>query len=67
MLSLRKPSAEDIRRFLTEQGKLEFSYAAVGATAGNPPVGYVIDHTRIKLGDGEQVYEAAKSALKRWD
>ena len=56
MLSLRKPSAESIRRFLLEQAKLDFTYSAVGATGGTPPAGYVIDHTRIKLGEGEQVY-----------
>jgi uncharacterized protein (UPF0548 family) len=67
MLSLRKPSAESIRRFLSEQAKLDFTYSAVGATAGHLPVGYVVDHTRIKLGDGKQVYEAAKRALRRWD
>jgi uncharacterized protein (UPF0548 family) len=67
MLSLRKPSAETIRRFLLEQAKLGFTYPAVGATAGTPPAGYVVDHTRIKLGDGENVFEAAKEALRRWD
>ncbi|MDB5385334.1 MAG: hypothetical protein JWM11_980 [Planctomycetaceae bacterium] len=67
MLSLRKPSAELIRRFLSEQAKLDFTYKAVGATAGIPPDGYLVDHTRIKLGDGRQVYDAAKRALKRWD
>ena len=67
MLSLRKPSAESIRRFLSKQAKLGFTYSAVGATSGIPPAGYVVDHTRIKLGDGKQVYEAAKAALRRWD
>ena len=67
MLSLREPTAVAIHRFLAEQAKLDFTYSAVGATAGNPPAGYVVDHTRVKLGDGEQVYEAAKAALKRWD
>ena len=33
MFSLRKPSAESIRRFLTAQSKLPFTYSAVGATA----------------------------------
>ncbi len=67
MLSLRKPSAESIRQFLSDQAKLDFTYSAVGATSGIPPAGYVVDHTRIKLGDGKQVYEAAKGALRRWD
>ena len=67
MLSVYKPSAETIRRFLSEQGKLDFTYSAVGATAGNLPAGYIVDHTRIKLGEGEQVFEAAKRALRQWD
>ncbi len=33
MLSLRKPSAEAIQIFLATQSKLDFTYAAVGATA----------------------------------
>ena len=32
-----------------------------------PPAGYVVDHTRIKLGEGEKVFAAAKAALERWE
>jgi hypothetical protein len=67
MLSLRKPSAESLRRFLTEQAMLDFSYSAVGATATMPPPGYVVDRTRIKLGEGEAVFHSAKAALQRWE
>jgi len=67
MLSLRKPSIESIRRFLTEQAVLDFSYSAVGATATTPPAGYVVDHTRIKLGEGESVFHLARAALRRWE
>ncbi|MBS0260786.1 MAG: DUF1990 domain-containing protein [Planctomycetes bacterium] len=67
MLSLRKPSAESMRRFLTEQAVLDFSYSAVGATATTPPPGYVVDRTRIKLGEGEAVFHSAKAALQRWE
>jgi len=66
MLSLRRPSAEDIRRFLTAQAKLDFSYSAVGATATTPPADYVVDHTRIKLGEGESAFTAAKASLENW-
>jgi len=66
MLSLRKPPAESIRRFLTAQANLPFTYSAVGATAQTPPIGYVVDHTRIKLGEGEDVFKAARNALERW-
>ncbi len=67
MLSLRKPSAESMRRFLAEQVQLEFSYAAVGATATTPPAGFVVDHTRLKLGEGEAVFHSAQAALRRWE
>ena len=67
MLSLRKPSVESIRLFLTEQAGKDFSYAAVGATATTPPAGYVVDRTRIKLGEGEPVFRAAGAALRRWE
>ena len=67
MVSLRPPSTETIREFLTSQSKLDFTYTAVGATASLPPPGYVVDHTRIKLGEGEEVFTKAKAALGRWE
>lgn len=66
MLSLRKPSSEAIRRFLENQGKQALTYEAVGATAGFLPAGYVVDHTRIRLGVGEAVFAAARKALEEW-
>lgn len=67
MVSFGKPSAQTIDRFLTAQAQLNFSYTAVGATAGTPPAGYVVDRTRIELGEGESVFQAATAALQRWE
>lgn len=67
MLSFRKPSAAAIRSFLDRQSRLGLTYAAVGATAAVPPPGYDVDHTRIKLGEGDAVFQAAKDALRRWE
>ena len=67
MLSLRKPSADCIHRFLEEQARLDLTYTSIGATATRPPAGYVVDHTRIKLGEGESVFAAAVAALRRWE
>jgi uncharacterized protein (UPF0548 family) len=66
MVSLRKPSAESTRRFLTAQAERDFSYSPVGATADQLPPGFVVDHTRVKLGEGEPVFQAARAALQRW-
>lgn len=63
---LRKPSAETAGRFLATQVDLPFTYPDVGATAKSLPEGYDVDRTRLQLGEGETVYTAAISALKRW-
>jgi uncharacterized protein (UPF0548 family) len=67
MITLLKPSAATVREFLAGQAKLDFTYDEVGATATSPPAGYAVDHTRIKLGEGEEVFAAAVAALERWE
>jgi len=66
MLLIRKPSVSAIRRFLESQSKLEFNYKPVGCTRHEPPPGYDVDHTRIRLGEGEKTFLKAKAALERW-
>jgi uncharacterized protein (UPF0548 family) len=66
MLFLRRPTAETIQAFLAAQARLNLTYAAVGATTTAPPAEYGVDHTRIKLGEGEKVFAAARAALERW-
>jgi uncharacterized protein (UPF0548 family) len=67
MITLRSPSEATIQNFLAKQANLEFTYSEVGATATTPPPGYVVDHTRVKLGEGEKVFAAAWAALGRWE
>ena len=67
MVSLRRPSGETIRAFLASQSGLGLTYEAVGATAVVPPEGYAVDHTRIRLGEGEEIFLRAKAALGRWE
>ena len=67
MVLLRRPSTETLREFLKSQSKLSVTYMAVEATASLPPAGYTVDHTRIKLGQGEEVFTEAKNALGRWE
>jgi uncharacterized protein (UPF0548 family) len=56
-----------MRRFIVAQANLPFTYEAVGATAETPPAGYVVDRTRVKLGEGEAVFHSASGALRRWE
>jgi uncharacterized protein (UPF0548 family) len=67
MFLARQPSAETIRQFISSQHDLPFSYREVGATRseGTPP-GYKVDHNRVRLGDGEDVYLRAAAALRSW-
>ncbi|HTM56222.1 MAG TPA: DUF1990 domain-containing protein [Pirellulales bacterium] len=68
MLLLRRPSEATICRFLDSQRSLSFSYPHVGATASEPPpAGYTVDHTRVNLGNGQRVFDAARSGLERWE
>ncbi|MCU1264238.1 MAG: hypothetical protein JWM21_556 [Acidobacteria bacterium] len=66
MFFISEPSAETITRFISSQRQEPFTYAAVGATQHEPPAGYVVDHNRIKLGTGQQTFEHAVAALRRW-
>lgn len=53
-------------RFLSEQRRLEYTYADVGATATLPPEGYNVDRKRALLGHGESMFLAAQAALRQW-
>ena len=67
MFLARQPTAETIRHFISSQHDLPFSYREVGATRGEEtPPGYKIDHNRLRLGDGEDVYLRAVAALRNW-
>ena len=67
MFFLKEPSDFTINKFIAAQHDRPFTYSAVGATNGTPPEGFVVDHNRILLGRGKQVYERALSALQRWE
>ena len=66
MVSVRRPPTEAIRTFLASQAKLDLTYTAGGATGGEPPAGYAVDHVRVHLGRGEEVFVRAKEVLGRW-
>lgn len=66
LFSITKPSVASIDRFRRAQAGKPFSYPAVGATASTPPPRYVVDRTRVKLGQGEADFRAACDALQAW-
>lgn len=67
MISFRKPSPERLRFLLDSQKDKTLTYQEVGATQDlQKPRGFVIDHTRAKLGEGKEVFQTATTALKGW-
>ncbi len=66
MFSLTQPSEDEVRAFLSRQSRSSFSYPEVGATASNLPRHYSIDRTRVRLGQGETVWNRAVEALRAW-
>ena len=66
MFTLSEPSAEVVRKFISNQSNASFSYAEVGATQSVLPGGYTIDHNRVQLGHGADVFQRGVEALKQW-
>lgn len=61
-----RPSPDQIRAFISSQERKPFSYPEVGASRDIAPRGYNLDHTRIHLGNGRQVFEGAIKAIRQW-
>ncbi len=66
MFFIRRPTDEFIRAVLQTQARLDFTYPEIGTTATTPPAGYVVDHTRVRLGAGDEVFQRAKIGLRGW-
>jgi uncharacterized protein (UPF0548 family) len=70
MFTFSEPTDREIAKYISSQAKLPFSYAEVGATRNNHnaagPVGYTLDHNRVQLGRGAEVYQRAVEALQQW-
>jgi uncharacterized protein (UPF0548 family) len=66
MFLLTKPSAEFVREYLSSQESASFSYPQVGASRQTPPRGYVVDHNRLLLGQGIDIFKRTVLAVKEW-
>jgi uncharacterized protein (UPF0548 family) len=51
-----KPDGERVLRFVAKQAGQGFSYSEVGASRSQAPSGYTVDHNRVKLGHGLNVF-----------
>lgn len=68
MLLLRRPARPALQRFLQSQASAPFSYPQPGLSRSNAAFpGYVVDHNRVRLGQGAETFQRAVSALRRWE
>jgi uncharacterized protein (UPF0548 family) len=66
LFHLTEPSEDQVRRFIVEQKGSRFSYLEVGASSGDIPSRYNVDHNRIRLGKGEVTWHRAVAAIRGW-
>lgn len=67
MWTLRFPNELKLAAFRLRQGRLPTTHPQPGCTRTETvPAGFVRDHTRAQLGDGPEVFAAAKQALRAW-
>ncbi|HEX8708351.1 MAG TPA: DUF1990 domain-containing protein [Pyrinomonadaceae bacterium] len=66
MFLLRSPSTAAVEKFLHAERREPFSYAEVGASRGQPPAGYDVDHNRVLLGSGAEAFARAVEAINSW-
>jgi uncharacterized protein (UPF0548 family) len=66
LFRLTAPSEDEVRHFIAGQRDSRFSYLEVGASAGDIPARYNVDHNRIHLGKGEATWHRAVAAIRGW-
>lgn len=66
MFTVLEPSDAEVGNFLSARSNLPFSYSEVGATKTSAPAGYKVDHNRVQLGSGVDIYQRGIDALKQW-
>lgn len=66
MFVLSEPTDAVIAEFLRKAAKSTFSYTDVGATRGETPSGFNVDHNRVMIGRGPDDFEKAKDAIRSW-
>lgn len=67
MFLVNKPTEKQILDFLQSQKESPFSYVEVGASLNSgKPKSYNIDHNRVQLGCGREIFVQAIEAVKLW-
>jgi uncharacterized protein (UPF0548 family) len=65
MFLTRRPSIDDINRFLSDTRKLPLSYGPTGIVRQKPQTG-LFDEELVAVGRGQEDFERARAALLAW-
>jgi uncharacterized protein (UPF0548 family) len=66
MFLLSRPTEPQIQSILSSQRGSDFSYLQIGATRGEPPVGFAVLRGHVDLGQGPATFAQAEQALRQW-
>jgi uncharacterized protein (UPF0548 family) len=66
MFRLSKPHEASLQRIRAACACLPLSYAEVGCSRGPAPAGYVLDHYRVRLGNGQGAFAQARQMFRSW-
>jgi uncharacterized protein (UPF0548 family) len=66
MLTLRKPTQDDVSRFLARQAVADFSYRELECTRGTAPAAWYCDRYRAHLGNSVETFARAREAVLAW-
>ena len=67
MLRVRRPSPSALQQLLATATKMRPSYPEIGATRDKRvPAGYLHDTDTTVIGSGDDLFERAVSALRKW-
>lgn len=67
MISLTRPSDEELARWVEHCAQQSYTYREVGDTRSERPAdGFAVAHYRIKLGEGIELFHRACQALSQW-
>ncbi len=65
-MRLFRPTDAELQAFVDQQARCEYTYTQIGASAEGAPPGFTLDFNRVLLGEGNEVFAAACSALSNW-
>jgi uncharacterized protein (UPF0548 family) len=67
MFLFARPTDRQLAEIRDSHRSLDFSYSEQGATRDTPPPHYVVDHHRVQLGFGKDVFARAQEAFRSWE